>query len=282
MTFVSVIGYPSVGFLAIWKISLQWSDVWLPALGFLQATLMSLLALWISRWVFAEKAERGLLGLSCGIGNHGITMAGLAVFLLFGDKGLGLNTIYAMYTFFLLVLLSYTIAQAYSPNVPSRSIAVLMIKNLLNWRAMGLYACIAAILLTSLGVSRPAVFDNYPILDVMIYLLIVVVYFAIGLRLHLPHVLKIKKAIISLILIRHGVGLALGLGLAGLTLLTPWPLKGLARDVFIIQASVPMGVMCVAVANMFHLKSQEASALFVVSSIIYLAFGVPLVLWIYG
>lgn len=282
MTAVMVVGYPAVGFLAIWKIPLQWSDAWLPVLGFIQATLMAFVALGVGRWLFAEKIERGLLGFSCGVGNHGVTMAGFVVFLLFGDMGLGLNTIYAIYTFFAFVLLSYTIAQKYSPDMPSQSIATLMIKNLLHWRATGLYACIAAILLTGFNVSRPGVFDQYPILDLMIYLLIVMAYFSIGLRLHLPHVLEIKRAIMGLIVIRHGVGLVLGFALVGLTLLTPWPLEGLALKVFLIQASVPMGVMGVAVANMFHIKPREASALFVISSIVYLAIGIPLVLWIFG
>ena len=282
MTVVAVAGYPSVGFLAIWKISLQWSDAWLPALGGLQAILMALLALWVARWLFADKVERGLLGFSCGIGNHGVTMAGFVVFLLYGDRGLGLNTLYAVYTFFALVLLSYTIAQAYSPDVPRQPIFKLMAKNLLHWRAMGLYTCTAAILLTSLGVRRPAVFDDYPIIDFIVYLLIIIVYFSIGLRLHLPHLLETRKAIISLIVIRHGVGLLIGLGLAGVTMLTPWPLTGLAWKVLVIQSSVPMGVMGVAVANMFHLKPQEASALFVVSSAVYLLLGIPLVMWIFG
>jgi len=52
--------------------------------------------------------------------------------------------------------------------------------------------------------------------------------------------------------------------------------------VFVIQASVPIGVMGVAVANMFHIKPQQASALFIVSSVAYLAMGIPLVLWIFG
>ncbi len=282
MTVVAVAGYPLVGFLAIWKISLQWSDAWLPAMGFIQAILMALLALWIARWLFPDKVERGLLGFSCGIGNHGVTMAGFVVFLLYGDYGLGLNTLYALYTSFALVLLSYTIAQAYSPDIVPQPIAKLMIKNLLHWRAMGLYACMAGILFSVMGVRRPAVIDDYPILDIIIYVLIVVVYFTVGLRLHLPHLLEMRKAIISLIAIRHGAGLVIGLGLAGLTMLTPWPLTDLAWKVFVIQSSVPMGVMGVAVANMFHLKPQEASALFVVSSAFYLLLGIPLVLWIFG
>jgi len=281
MTVVTVAGYPIVGFFAIWRIPLHWSVVWLPVLGGLQATLMAIVALLIGRRLFADRAERGLVGLSSGIGNHGVTMTGLVIYLLFGNIGLGLNTVYAIYTFFALVLLSYTIAQAYSPDASHRSIADLMIGNLLNWRAAGLYTCLAAIVLTACGVQVPEAVDRWHVVDIAIYAVIVFAYFSIGLRLHLPQILGMGRAIAVTLVVRHVIGLAIAFGLAGLTFLTPWPLNGLALKVFLIQSSVPIGVMGVAVANMFHIKPQEASALFVVSSIAYLAVGIPLVLWIF-
>ncbi|MCK5528201.1 MAG: hypothetical protein KAI74_00845 [Kiritimatiellae bacterium] len=282
MTLVAVVGYPVVGFMAIWQISLQWTDMWLPFLGMVQATITALFALWVGRKIFPDYAERGLVGISCGIGNHGVTMAGFVVYLLFGDEGLGLNIIYAMYTFFALVLLSYTIAQVYAENVQRKPIMRLMLENLVHWRAVGLYACLGAILLTSFNVPAPEAIKAFHLLDISIYAVIAFAYFSIGLRLHLPHILELKKAIFSVLFIRHIVSLAVGCLLLGVTFLTPWPLHGLALKVFIIQSSVSVGVMGVAVANMFDLKPEEASAIFVVSSLVYLLGGIPLVLWLFG
>ena len=92
-------GRALVGFMAIWGAPLQWSDAWLPLLGALQATLMALIALKLGARLFPDGPERGLVGICSGIGNHGVTMAGFAVYLLFGAAGLGINTIYAIYTF---------------------------------------------------------------------------------------------------------------------------------------------------------------------------------------
>jgi len=281
MTIIAVVGYPAVGFMAIWGTPLQWTDAWLPLLGGIQATLMAFIALAIGRKLFPDRAERGVVGISCGIGNHGVTMAGFAVYLVFGRIGLGLNMIYALYTFFALVLLSYTIAQHHSPKVQTRSIAQLMIGNLFHWRASGLYACLAAILLTTTGAVPPRQFHTWNLLNLAIYLVIASAYFSIGLQLHIPHIAKLKRAIICVIGIRQGVGLLIGLSLAGLTMCSPWPLQGLSLKVFLLQSSVPMGVLGVAVSSMFHLKPREASAIFVVSSILYLAIGMPLVLWIF-
>lgn len=281
MTGIAVIGYPSVGFMAIWGTPLQWTDSWLPFLGGVQATLMALIALAIAQKLFPDRAERGVVSISCGIGNHGVTMAGFAVYLVFGRIGLGLNMIYSLYTFFALVLLSYTIAQHHSSTTQKRSIGRLMIGNLLHWRASGLYACIAAILLTTAGAVPPRQIHTWNLLNIAIYLVIAFAYFSIGLQLHIPHIAKLKRAILCVVGIRQGIGLLIGFSLAGLTRLSPWPLQDLSLKVFLLQSSVSMGVLGVAVANMFGLKPREASAIFVVSSILYLVIGMPLVLWIF-
>lgn len=282
MTVVTVVGYPLVGLMAIWGAPLQWSDGWLPLLGGVQATLLALIALAIGRKWFPDREERGLVGFSSGIGNHGVTMAGFAVYLLFGADGLGISTVYAIYTFFALVLLSYTIAQRHSSTERPRSLFRLMVGNLLHWRAMGLYTCTAAIVLTGLRVPAPPQFYTWHLLDICIYPLIIMSYFAIGLRLHLSHIFEFKRAILCVIAVRHGVGLLLGMTLAALIGLTPWPLQDLSLNVVLLQSSVPVGVMGVAVANMFHIKPNEAAAIFVVSSVAYLIIGLPLLLWIFG
>lgn len=282
MTVVTVGAYPLVGLMALWGTPLHWSDAWLPLLGALQATAMSLIALAVGRRWFSDQAERGVLGISCGIGNHGVTMAGFAIYLLFGATGLAVSTIYGMYTYFALVLLSYTIAQRHAPEAPSQSILRLMLGNLVHWRAAGLYACLLGIMLTHAGVPAPPQIQTWHLLDIFIYALIIMSYFAIGLRLHLPHVMEMKRAILCVIGIRHGLGLLIGLALVGLTWLSPWPLEGLSLKVFLLQASVPVGVMSVAVTNMFHIKPGEAAAIFVVSSVAYLLVGLPILLLIFG
>ncbi len=282
MTAVSVFGYPAVGFLAIWRAAPPPIAAWLPALGAVQTTLMALFALRIGRHLFADRAERGMVGFSCGIGNHGVTMAGFVVYLLYGERGLGLSTVYAMYTFFAFVLLSYTIAQTHAPTARKIGLGELMLGNLLHWRAAGLYTCLAAIALTAWRVPVPPFVARWRLLDIVIHAVIVGAYFSIGLRLHFRSARGLGRAVLVTLGVRHLVGPLIGLFLVGLTRLTPYPLEGLALRIFLIQSSVSVGVMGVAVANMFFIKPKEASLLFVVSSAFYLAVGIPLALWIFG
>lgn len=106
-------------------------------------------------------------------------------------------------------------------------------------------------------------------------------YFSIGLRLRFAHVRKIWRAILTHAAIRFGAGLAVGAALWGLTLLTPWPLTGQARNILLIESFVPMAVTAVAVANMFTLRPEEASVIFVVNTIAYILLVLPVILYVF-
>jgi predicted permease len=88
--------------------------------------------------------------------------------------------------------------------------------------------------------------------------------------------------LIGLAVVRFGVAAAVGVALSWLTWLTPWPLHGLRWNVNVVESFVPTAVTMVAVANMFSLRPREASALFVVNTVMYLVLVLPVVFWIFG
>lgn len=282
MTGVTVVGYPLVALLAVWVMKINLCDAWLPILGFLQALLLGCVGLVVGKRIFRDRQECGLLGLSCTIGNHGITMVGFVVYLLAGAQGLGVNTIYAVYTFLCLVMVMYPIAMHFSPDAKFQPLGKLLAKSLTDIRSIGLLACFAGIVLSLTRVPQPAFVENLKLLDIVMYGVIIFANFAVGLRLHIPHIFEMRRLLLSVFVIRHAAGLALGLGLVALVSLTPFPLTGISRTVVILQSSAPVGVMTVAVANMFHIHPQKASMLFVASSLLYLAIGLPLAVLIYG
>ena len=70
--------------------------------------------------------------------------------------------------------------------------------------------------------------------------------------------------------------------LAAATRLTPWPLTGLNRTVFLIQSFMPTAVAMVASANMFNLRPRTASVLFVANTVLFLALVLPVVFAVFG
>jgi predicted permease len=282
MTTIALAGYPFLGFITIWKIQLHASDAWLPTLGFAQAGILAVVALVMARAAKLPSPDRGLFGLCCTGGNHGITMAGFVVFLLYGEEGLGHSNVLAIYTFLNLVLQMYPIAKHYTPDAEKRSLLRLFTSSLFDYRSVGLVTCAAAIALNLCKVPRPAVVTDWNIVEIWVYGLIVAAYVSIGLRLHLGDAWRLRRMIVSVLAVRHILAPILGVGLLLLTRLSPWPLMGLNQNVFLIQSSVSVAVMCPVVANLFHLRPREASLMFVVSCAFYLAVILPVVCWIFG
>lgn len=282
MTVVTIAGYPVLGFMTIWKIQLHATDIWLPTLGFVQAGVLAVAALVMARTAKLPRPDRGLFGLCCTGGNHGITMAGFVVFLLFGEEGLGHSNVLALYTFLNLVVVMYPVAKHYTPDAQKRPLLHLFTSSLIDFRSMGLLVCAAALVLNLCGVRRPEAIARWHVVDAWVYILIVAAYVSIGLRLHLGDVWRLRRMIAGVLAVRHILAPLLGVGLLLLTWLSPWPMEGDIAKIFLIQSSVSVAVMCPVVANMFHIRPREASVIFVVSSAFYLVVLLPLVCRIFG
>jgi predicted permease len=282
MTLVAVLGYPPIGFLSIWSIRLRASDALLPAAGAVHAALMMLIGMGIGRLLTADRAERGLFAVASGVANHGTTLGGFVLFLLFGEAGLARSSIYVLMFWPVTVFLAYPVARHHAGDGRRMPLGRLYRKSVFDIRSIGLLTYAIAIVLSATGVPRPALIGRYHIVDVLVFLLVPVAYFGIGLRLHASHVRPAWRLIAALAGVRFGVGLAVGSLLLAATRLTPWPLEGLSRNVFLVQAFVPTAVMVVAMGNMFNLRPRTASVLFVANTLTYLALVLPWVLWALG
>jgi predicted permease len=282
MTFIAVFGYTAVGFLSIWQLSPRASDFWLPALAAVHVIVMTALGLSAGRGFARGRSQTGLLGIACGAGNNGLTMGGFIIYMLYGESGLGMVTIYSLAWMPMTVLLFYPIARHFAAGGPPVPLARLMFRSIFDWRSIGLPVSLLGLALAWMGVPRPAVVGESHIVDILMFMVNAIAYMAIGLRLHATDILSLKRAIAGLAAMRFGAGLLVGLGLAALTLLTPWPLEGLALNVFVIEAFVPTAVTMVAVANMFNLLPRQASAMFIVNTAMYLLLVLPVVLWFFG
>ena len=282
MTIVAVVGYPAVGFLSIWRVAPQLAELWLPGLAGVQVLIMAALGLAGGRLLGRDRGERGLFAISVAAGNWGFTMGGFVIYILLGPEGLGRACIYTLMFTPALVFVMYPIARNYTSRPGGGSLGRLMVRSIFDWRSLGLVSSIIALCISTAGVKSPPRLEAYHVLDILMFVFTSMAYFAIGLRLHISHIGPMKNMLVALAVMRFGVNLLIGLGLAQLMLLTAWPVVGLTRKIFLMQSLVPTAVSMVAVANMFGLKPREASVLFVVNSVMYLVLVLPLVLWVFG
>ena len=130
-------------------------------------------------------------------------------------------------------------------------------------------------------VEYPPVLRDWRVMDVLMWGSTSLAYFGIGMRLHVSHVWGFRKGLALLAVARFAVAGAVGVGLCLLADLTPWPLAGTARSVFVMQTFVPTAVTMVAMANMFRLRPAQASILFVLNTFMYVILVLPFVLWFF-
>jgi hypothetical protein len=229
-----------------------------------------------------DRKERGLFALAGGVGNNGFTMGAFVLYLLYGEPGLGLANIYVLLFVPVVVLGMYPLARHYATDQPTGSLTSLMLRSVLDWRSVGLPVIVAAIGLSALGVPRPPQVTAWRLVDLLVYTVTPLAFFGIGLRLHFSRVLPLWRLLAGLALVRFVVCAAVGVTLAAITWLTPWPIRDLRWNVFVIEAFVPTSVTMVAVANMFGLHPREASVLFVGNTVMYLVFVLPVIGWLFG
>lgn len=284
MILVSVAGYPAVGFLSIWPMPLQISDAWLPLLAALHVGIMVVLGIAAGRVLGKDRGQTGVFAIASALGNNLFTMGGLVAYLLYSLPGLGLVSIYSLAFMPVVVLIIYPVARHYSSQQGKEGavpLGRLMLGNLLDWRSVGLPITIAAVILAAMRIPMPPQVERWHVVDVLVYTITPLAYFSIGLRLHASQFMLLRRLILGLAAMRFIVALLVGLALVQLTLLTPWPVKGMAWKVYMIEAFVPTAVTMAAVANMFGLKPREASVLFVANTVMYVVIVLPIVLWLF-
>jgi len=282
MTLVAVVGYPSVGFLTVWRKDLHLADAWLPALGGTEVLLLTGAGLLIAPLLVRSRARRAVFALAAGMGNMGFTMGGFVVYVLYGESGLGLVSVLTLMWTPTIVLALYPLARHYSPREPGGGLGRLIARNLADYRAVGLPVMIVAILLSRFGPPRPAFVERLGIVDVLMFLTVAMAYFSIGLRLRAGRAWAYWRLVAALAGVRFLLAPAVGLALVGLTQLTPLPLSPLARNVFLIESLIPVAITMVAISNMFHLGARVASLLFVTNTLLYLVLVLPWVLWYFA
>ena len=282
MTFVGVFGYPTVGFLSVWGTRLEASDAVLPILAAAHAVAMIFLSLALAKLFIPDRRHQGLFALAGGVGNNGFTMGAFVLYLLYGEPGMGLANLYILLFVPVAVLVMYPLARHYASPQQQGNLGALILRSVFDWRSIGLPAIALAMVLSVAGVPRPPQIATWRMVDILVYVFTPLAFFGIGLRLHFSRVLPLWRILAGLALVRFPLAAAMGLGLAWVAGLTPWPIQDLRWKVYVIEAFVPTSVTMVAVANMFDLHPREASVLFVVNTGMYLVLVLPLILAWFG
>ena len=279
MTAVAVFGYGSIGFFSLWKGKVTAQEAWLPLLAGAFMLIMLPLGVLAGRMLTRNRPTIGVFAVAGALANTGATMGGLLAYILFNEEGLRLTNVYGLLWTPVIVCAMYPVMRHFGRSESRESLGPLMVRNLLDWRSIGLPLAIVAIVLAGLDVPRPPAVERCHVIDVLVLLTTLGGYFSIGLRLHGGRMRKLTRLIVGLGVMRYVVGAALALALAALA---PWKTGSLPWRIFLLEAVMPTAITMVAMANMFRTKPRTASALFVANTVFFLVVCLPIVLWVLG
>lgn len=280
MTFVlAVLNWPIAIYL-IWQMQLGRDLIWLPIAGVIvlaAATALSILVFSAYKTDFESKLTLILAG---GLSNLGYTGGAFVCYALFGLAGLGLAYIYLMlwipatYLGFFPVL---KIIEQRRAKAPPKAIFA----SLADYRMLVIPAVAVGFILNIAQVKQPAFIDRLHLADIFIYTASALAFFAIGLRVTFGRLKAYVPLYFPLSAVKFLLTPAVALLVLWVLSVTGQGLSPLARNVTIVQSAAPSAVMMVTICHVFKLDSSLASALWVVSTAVFVVIVVPILFFVF-
>ncbi|MEX0886697.1 MAG: AEC family transporter [Phycisphaeraceae bacterium] len=302
--FVTVVFlWSAVSLLSLWKLPLGRDNIWLLVIEPLLVAVPAYGIIPIARYFGCTRKQTGVLALAAGLGNLGFTLGGYLCYTLLANPELiarpdladadaanaaadaalayAVAQVTIMSTTGVVVL--YPLARHFGDtDTTGESLATLIRRSLVDLRAMMIYTGILGVALAYLGVPQPAWIDRVGVIDVLFYLGAFTAYAGIGLRLRLGETWRHLRLHAMLAGMRFVTIPLLTLALVSLAALSPAPPNVLLRHVFLVEAFMPAAIQLVITANLFHLDPRQASSLWLVNTLLFLAVPLPVMIWLLG
>jgi len=257
---------------AIWVARIHAEARILPLLA-LSGWLLTVALAWpISRKLSDQSAKRGAFVVSMAMSNNGFTLLGFVALAAFGEAGLAQAT-YAqlLYTPFFL-LCCFPIARAFGSSAGSKPLARTLLENAFDPRVwVPLLAISVGLALNAAQVTRPAFVG--PVTRGLILVGTAASSCAIGLIFSGFHLRRFWRENLISLVYRGTLYPLFYWAVARLTGQSP-----LDTRILVLYGLVPSALLSNMLAVFFDLDSELTSSMFMVSTVLFLVFVLPMYL----
>ena len=282
---VSVI-WGAIALLSIWRLPPERANLWLLAIEPMLVAAPAFGVIPIARRMGCDDKRTGVLATSAGLGNLGFTLGAYLCYTLLnqsegqGEAALAFAVAQVNLMAMAGVVMLYPLARYFGEQQPGDvSATKLVVTSLFDVRALMIHFAILGAVLAYLHVPYPAFLDRFHTITILFYIGGFGGNFAIGLRLHLGDWHKYTREHALLAAVKF-VGIPmLSLGVLWLVNLTPFPFAELGQKVVLVEAFMPMAILSVMIANLFHLDGRMASTLWVVNTVVFVVLPLPALIW---
>ena len=261
--------------IIIWfigKLKFSLTTFYLPASGLFLVFLGFLVGYFISYKLSTR--NRINIVVNTSLANHGYTMGGIICYFLLGEEGLSKALIFISYFYpylygFLFPWIRWKLSSSYK-NQTSKSLK----QKLLDYRLFPLYGLMIALILFIFQIPLP----KNPILSFMVqtivYISIVIYYFALGINLELKKFFYWNKFVFWVLGIKFIV-------VPFITFIVFWLIPSQFMPMFdkkivLIMSFMPGAVYSIVSSIIFNLNTRFTVQIFVISTLIFLGMILPL------
>jgi len=255
---------PPIIFWSIWGLKLDRQFIILPIAGF---TIVVMGFIFGKLLLFKKKiqtSKRKTFLISSSLANHGFTLGGFFSYILLGEKGLALASIFIIY------FMPYTFLFIFNYANGSKNFAEFK-QNFLSKKNMPLYAIIAGLTINLLGIKRPSFY--FPT-NILLLISISLYYFTLGLNFYIDKISSEKIYNLFLILIKF-------LLIPGFTflILINLNIQKEIKEIIFIESIMPAAIYSVITTILYKLEKELAANMFVINTLFFLFIVMPLFLF---
>ncbi len=267
---------PLILFWTIWGLNLSRDVIVLPFAGLITVSIGFLLGKSILPFLHLKQKSHDSYLISSILSNQGMTLGGLMCYLIAGEQGLGLASIYIIYYLpfvfvFIFPFARYSSLKQENPEHSRNRITFRDFRSFFfNLQNLPLLGIITALFLQVGGINRP---DIYFPLNILLIGAISIYYLTLGINFEIGDVWSYRKEQIAL-----SISKFLILPCLTLTAIHFIDLDKTIETVIIVQSFMPAAIYSVLSSILYDLDSRLNSSLFVLNSLIFLTVILPLLL----
>lgn len=265
---------PVILLWTIWGLTLDMELIILPCAGLLTVLAGFLIGRFFVQFLMLDKISRASYIISSSLSNQGMTMGGLLCFMIAGERGLALASIYIMYYLPFVFTVIFPYAKITAAKNTGTGDSIFSLKQFrtffLNLQNLPLAGILIAVILQISGISRPDV--DFP-LEVLLALAIAIYYLTLGINFKIGDLTSFIHELAAISLTKFIM----------IPFLTFLILQFIDFDrsielVILLQSFAPSAIYSVISSILFDLDSRMTSGIFVMNSLLFLFVVMPLLM----
>lgn len=264
---------PLILLWTIWGLKLDSQLIILPAAGLLTVFAGLFLGRLFVQVLKLHNAGRSSYLISSCLSNQGMTMGGLLCFMIAGEKGLALASIYTVYYLPFVFMVIFPYARVSASKFSGKEFAGPVISAgqffsfFFNLQNLPLAGVIIAVLLQVCGINRPVIY--FP-LELILGAAISIYYFTLGINFKTGDVTSYIPELATISLSKFFI-----IPLITYVSLYFTNIDMNIKTVIILQSFAPAAIYSVISSILFDLDSRMSSGIFVSNSLVFLAVVMP-------